>query len=116
MPNLDRAEVAELLTRLMDRPPTNAVVDTVFRRSEGMPYFVEELTRSASRGCVDMPDTLRDALNVRVQTLSAEAQHVVELAAVAGNRVEHDLLAAAAGGGDRPSSSRGCGRRSTPRC
>jgi DNA-binding CsgD family transcriptional regulator/tetratricopeptide (TPR) repeat protein len=98
VPSLDRSEVAELLTRLMDRPPSNPVIDTVFRRSEGIPYFVEELTRSASRGCIDMPDTLRDALNVRVQALSAEAQHVVELAAVAGNRVEHELLAAAAGG------------------
>ncbi len=98
VPSLDRAEVAELLNRLMDRPPSNAVIDTVFRRSEGIPYFVEELTRSASRGCIDMPDTLRDALNVRVQNLSAEAQQVVELAAVAGNRVEHELLAAAAGG------------------
>ena len=44
------------------------MIDMVFRRSEGIPYFVEELTRSAARGCIDMPDTLRDALNVRVQT------------------------------------------------
>ena len=98
VPSLDRAEVAELLTRLLDRPPSNAVIDTVFRRSEGIPYFVEELTRSAARGCIDMPDTLRDALNVRVQNLSDEAQQVVELAAVAGNRVDHELLAAVAGG------------------
>ncbi len=98
VPSLNRAEVAELLTGLLERPPSNAVVDTVFRRSEGIPYFVEELARSATRGCIDMPDTLRDALNVRVQNLSGEAQEVVELAAVAGNRVEHALLAAAAGG------------------
>ena len=98
VPSLSRAEVAELLTRLLERPPTNAVIDTVYRRSEGIPYFVEELTRSAARGCIDMPDTLRDALNVRVQNLSAGAQQVVELAAVAGNHVEHALLAAAAGG------------------
>ena len=88
VPSLERAEVAELLTRLMERPPSNPVIDTVFRRSEGIPYFVEELTRSAARGCIDMPDTLRDALNVRVQNLSDEAHQVVELAAVAGNRVE----------------------------
>ena len=96
VPNLDRAEVAELLSRLLDRPPTNAVIDSVYRRSEGIPYFVEELTRSAARGCIDMPDTLRDALNVRVQALTDEAQETVQLAAVAGNRVEHDLLEAAA--------------------
>ncbi len=98
VPSLDRAEVAELLTQLLDRPPSNAVIDTVFRRSEGIPYFVEELTRSAARGCIDMPDTLRDALNVRVQNLSDEAQQVVELAAVAGNHVGHELLATVAGG------------------
>jgi ATP/maltotriose-dependent transcriptional regulator MalT len=98
VPSLDRTEVAELLTRLMNRAPSNPVIDTVFRRSEGVPYFVEELARSATRGCIDMPDTLRDALNVRVQNLSPEAQQVVELAAVAGNRVEHALLAAASGG------------------
>ena len=98
VPSLDRGEVAELLTRLMEHPPSNPVIDTVFRRSEGIPYFVEELTRSAARGCIDMPDTLRDALNVRVQNLSEEAQQVVELAAVAGNHVEHELLAQVAGG------------------
>src|ERR687894_977429 len=98
VPSLNRAEVAELLTWLLDRPPSNAVIDTVFRRSEGIPYFVEELTRSAARGCIDMPDTLRDALNVRVQNLSEQAQQVVELAAVAGNHVNHELLAAVAGG------------------
>jgi predicted ATPase/DNA-binding CsgD family transcriptional regulator len=98
VPSLNRAEVAELLTRLMDRPPSNAVIDTVFRRSEGIPYFVEELTRSAARGCIDMPDTLRDALNVRVQNLTEEAHQVVELAAVAGNHVNHELLASVAGG------------------
>ena len=116
MPSLDRAEVAELLTRLLDRPPSNAVIDTVFRRSEGIPYFVEELTRSAARGCIDMPDTLRDALNVRVQTLSDEAQQVVELAAVAGNRVDHELLGRGGRRRRRSTSTADCGRRSTRRC
>ena len=69
VPNLERAEVAELLTQLMERPPSNVVIDLVYKRSEGIPYFVEELTRSAARGCIDMPDTLRDALNVRVLSL-----------------------------------------------
>ncbi len=72
------------------------VVDRVYQRSEGIPYFVEELTRSAARGCIDMPDTLRDALNVRVLALSDLAQQTLQLAAVAGNRVDHDLLEAVA--------------------
>ena len=115
VPNLDRGEVAELLSQLLDRPPSNAVIDMVYRRSEGIPYFVEELTRSAARGCIDMPDTLRDALNVRVQALSEEAQGTVQLAAVAGNRVDHELLEAVAM--RRASTSiADCARRSTPPC
>jgi predicted ATPase/DNA-binding CsgD family transcriptional regulator len=96
VPSLERAEVAELLTQLMERPPTNVVIDLVYRRSEGIPYFVEELTRSAARGCIDMPDTLRDALNVRVLSLSDRTQQTLQLAAVAGTHVDHELLAAAA--------------------
>jgi len=100
IPALDRSEVAELLSQLMDRPPGNVVIDLVYRRSEGIPYFVEELATSAARGCVDMPDTLRDALNVRVLSLSDRTQQTLQLAAVAGNRVDHGLLEAAAGTSD----------------
>ncbi|HYI55773.1 MAG TPA: AAA family ATPase [Microlunatus sp.] len=91
---LSRAEVAELLARLLGRTPSGVAVDLVHRRSEGLPYFVAELATSASRGCVDMPDTLRDALNVRVQRLSDRAQETLQVAAVAGPRVDHLLLEA----------------------
>ena len=99
VPNLDRAEVAELLTRLMERPPSQRGGRHGVPAQRGRALLRGGAGPGRLRGCVDMPDTLRDALNVRVQNLSEEAQHVVELAAVAGNRVEHDLLAAAAGGG-----------------
>lgn len=89
---LSRDEVAELLTRLLGRVPSAVATDLVHRRSEGLPYFVAELAGSAARGCVDMPDTLRDALNVRVQRLSDRAQETVQVAAVAGHRVAHLLL------------------------
>jgi ATP/maltotriose-dependent transcriptional regulator MalT len=106
VPGLDRSEVAELLTQLLERPPSNVVIDLVFKRSEGIPYFVEELTRSAARGCIDMPDTLRDALNVRVLSLSDGTQQTLQLAAVAGTRVDHELLAAVAGASDGELESR----------
>jgi len=96
VPSLGREDVAELLTILLGRRPSPVVIDLVHRRSEGIPYFVEELASSATRGCIDMPDTLRDALNLRVQTLSEPAQSIVQLAAVAGNRVDHELLEAVA--------------------
>ena len=41
-----------------------------------------------------------DALNVRVLSLSDRAQQTLQVAAVAGNRVDHELLAAAADAAD----------------
>lgn len=96
VPRLDRAEVGQLLDLLMPEPPSRAIGDLIFERSDGIPYFIEELARSAALGCAEMPDTLRDALTVRVQTLSEAAQHTLRLASVFGNRVDHELLAAAA--------------------
>ncbi|GAA3621967.1 helix-turn-helix transcriptional regulator [Microlunatus ginsengisoli] len=93
---LDRDEVGELLCGLLGRDPSPAVVSLVHRRSEGIPYFVEELARSAARGCVEMPDTLRDALIVRIQAMSDQAQDVVALASVGGQRIDHELLQAVA--------------------
>lgn len=89
---LSRDEVAELLTRLLGRVPTNVAIELVHRRSEGLPYFVAELASSASRGCINMPDSLRDALNVRIDRLSDRAQETVRVTAVAGNWVDHTLL------------------------
>ena len=101
VPSLGREEVGDLLTALLGRRPSHVVIDLVNRRSEGIPYFVEELAGSATRGCIDMPDTLRDALNLRVLALSEPAQSIVQLTAVAGNRVDHELLEAVA---DRPAA------------
>lgn len=89
---LSREEVAELLTQLLGHAPSSVAVDLVHRRSEGLPYFVAELANSASRGCINMPDSLRDALNVRIDRLSDRAQETVRVAAVAGHRVDHALL------------------------
>ena len=105
---LDRDEVGQLLTGLLGREPSPAVLSLVHRRSEGIPYFVEELARSASRGCVEMPDTLRDALIVRVQAMTEQAQDVVALASVGGQRIDHELLEAVA---DLPPSQLEAGLR-----
>lgn len=105
---LDRDEVGQLLSGLLGHEPSPTVVNLVHRRSEGVPYFVEELAQSAARGCVEMPDTLRDALIVRIQAMSDRAQDVVALAAVGGQRIDHELLEAVA---DVPSAELESGLR-----
>jgi DNA-binding CsgD family transcriptional regulator/tetratricopeptide (TPR) repeat protein len=69
-----------------------ATTATIVRRSEGVPYFVDELARAAAEG-ISMPGTLRDALLARVRSVDQETHHVLQAASAAGLQVEHELLA-----------------------
>ena len=65
-------------------------------RSEGNPFFAEELVAAHLDG-TRLPSVLRDLVLARVQALSEPAQRVLEVAAVAGTRVDHQLLAEVVG-------------------
>ncbi|MFD0529966.1 hypothetical protein ACFQ1I_29440 [Kitasatospora arboriphila] len=70
-------------------------MDRIHRRAEGNPFFVEQLASAAREGCTaGIPDSLRDILLVRVETLPDHTQQILRIAAEGGTRVEHDLLAA----------------------
>ena len=87
-------EVRALVSTVTGGRPTAALAEEIYRRSEGIPYFAEELAAAAVKGCRDLPDTLRDALLVRITVLPTEVQHLLRLMATHGNRVPHDLVAA----------------------
>ena len=73
----------------------------MFARSEGNPFFTEELLQAMRPGSGALPETLRDLLQGRVEALPEPARHVLGVAAVAGRRVPHRLLAAVAGLSDQ---------------
>ena len=89
-------EVAEQLAGILGTgAPDRELVDRIHRRSEGNPFFVEELATSIREGCAaGLTDSLRDILLVRVEALPEETQRVVRIAAEGGSYVEHALLAA----------------------
>lgn len=93
LPRLNRGEVAEMLTSLLDRDPDSAMIELISQRSEGVPFFIEELARSRHTSA-GLPDSLRDALTVRIQTLPEESQTILQIMAIAGPRVDHEVLAA----------------------
>ncbi|WP_162606113.1 ATP-binding protein, partial [Jiangella aurantiaca] len=94
VPRLTEHEVAEQLTALAGaRPPADAV-RRIHARSEGVPFFVEQLA-DLDDGTT-LPESLRDLLLVRVEQLSEDSQRLVRLLAVGNDRVGHDLLAAVA--------------------
>jgi DNA-binding CsgD family transcriptional regulator/tetratricopeptide (TPR) repeat protein len=90
---LDRSGRAELLAAILEKPAAPALVSEILGRSEGNPFFAEELLAAHLDG-TRLPSALRDVVLARVEALSAPTQRVLEVAAVAGSRVDHELLAA----------------------
>ncbi len=94
-----RDEVAAQLGAILDRAPAPAVADTVFDRSGGNAYLVEELAGAVAAGGdpADLPPSLGDVLLSRVDALSADGQRLLRTASVAGRAVPEPLLAQVAG-------------------
>ncbi|HWC67402.1 MAG TPA: AAA family ATPase [Acidimicrobiales bacterium] len=90
---IGRADAAALVTAIRGNPPAAAELDALYQRSEGNPFFLEELARAAVPGA-ELPPLLRDVMAARVEQLSSGTQVVLRAAAVGGRRIEHDRLAA----------------------
>ncbi|HZC99067.1 MAG TPA: AAA family ATPase [Actinomycetes bacterium] len=93
---LGRRELAELLTGILGGPAAPALVGEILTRSGGNPFFAEELLAAHLEGA-RLPLALRELVLARVEGLSEAAQRVLQVAAVAGTRVDHELLAAVVG-------------------
>jgi predicted ATPase len=94
---LDQVETEAQLIGILGAAPAVDLVADVFARSEGNPFFTEELLTVLRRGSAQLPATLRDLLRGRIQTLPEQASQVLAVVAVAGRRTSHRLLAAVAG-------------------
>ncbi len=88
----DREEVRVQLADIIGGEPGEEVLERLFSRSEGNPLFSEELIAAGVDGRGAPPPTLRDALLLRTEQLSEEAQRQLRLVAVAG-RADDALLA-----------------------
>jgi len=93
---LDRPELVDLLAGILGRAPSSGLAEDVWARSEGNPFFAESLVAARIEG-IALPEALRDVLLAQVENLSAETQRVLQVAAVAGRRIDHDLLAEVTG-------------------
>lgn len=92
---LDAADTAALIATVAGRAPSRDEVDAVLVRSGGNPFLVRELTRlMLARGTgAPLPDGVRETLRHRLARLSAGCAGLLDVAAVAGSKVEPDLLA-----------------------
>ena len=106
---LDLAGTEALLARLLPAPPSPEAARAVQDRTEGIPFFVEELAAAlsisgalrptgdrlelAGDGAVPLPDTVRDAVLIGVAELSAACRRAAEVAAVAGETFDLRVVA-----------------------
>jgi DNA-binding NarL/FixJ family response regulator len=90
--------------RLPGRPgpagtwPLSAVtLNRLVERAEGNAYYAEELLTATSGSADTLPTGLSELLLSRVERVSAAAQQVLRVAAVAGRRADDGLIRAASG-------------------
>lgn len=86
---LTAAEVLEQIGLIADGIDT-ATLEEVVQRSEGVPFFVEELIALEGDS---LPDTLRGLVLARHDRLSETAREVVGVVAAGGVHVSHTVLA-----------------------
>jgi len=90
-----------------DRRLPVATVEQIVARTDGVPLFIEELTKTLLEAArpgdgVDVapaptiPETLQDSLMARLDRVAA-TREVAQIAATIGREVDYDLLAAVAG-------------------
>ena len=106
LPGVERIELAPLpdadvgaLVRGLAAPSgglPESTVDDVVARAEGNAFYAEELLAAGLHGEA-LPLGLTDVLLARVEQRSPAAQQVLRIAAVAGRRVRHELVAAVGG-------------------
>ncbi len=105
---LERDEVRALIASRVDRQLPAEVVEHIVARADGVPLYVEELTRAIlESGCLDpagecyvlnrefdqlvIPATLKDSLMARLDRVP-DAREVAQLGSVIGREFAYDIL------------------------
>jgi DNA-binding CsgD family transcriptional regulator len=98
LPRFSRAELAELLAGLLGADPPARLVDDLYARSEGNPFFAEELVLAGEGADPHaLPPSLREVLLTRLVWLGDRTQQLLRVTAAAGPGATGPLLAAVAG-------------------
>lgn len=94
---LSRESVADLVARIAGEELQDREVDEIHQRSDGNPFFVEELLCCRADYDASLPASLREVLLSRIDAIPEAARHLLGVAAVGGRVVEHEMLVGVAG-------------------
>ena len=96
LPHLRRDEVDQQLAGILSATPAGDLVSSVFLRSEGIPFFVEELANCYREGrTAGLSQPLRDLLLARVEDLPDVTRQLLYVIAEGGDSLGYELLRAA---------------------
>jgi DNA-binding CsgD family transcriptional regulator/tetratricopeptide (TPR) repeat protein len=95
-----RTEITDLIGAAMAGgaalPP--AKVAAIAERSDGNPFFAEELVKAAlAQGSEELPLSIRSSIRHRLAALAPDDRAMLDIAAVLGVRFEHTMIAQLAG-------------------
>jgi class 3 adenylate cyclase/predicted ATPase len=98
---LGRKQSAEIVQSVGGQDVTDAMVERIVARADGVPVYLEELTVAVVEGgldieATDIPATLQASLLARLDRLE-DAREVAQISAVIGREFSYGLLAAVAG-------------------
>lgn len=94
---LSRAHGVEMVRAAGTEVLPEEVVARILRRCDGVPLFIEELTRSVLEtggrlSETEVPETLQGALQARLDRLEPEAREVAQIGAAIGREFDQELL------------------------
>ncbi len=111
---LDRERTTVLTAHILGRSPSPTLAAALYDRTQGLPFFIEELTTAliasgrltdgevgvelATGEYVPIPDTVRDTVLLRAHGLDEPARRALECAAVTGVEFDVELVAQLIGG------------------
>ncbi|WP_170465354.1 adenylate/guanylate cyclase domain-containing protein [Ruegeria arenilitoris] len=95
----DAAHVSNLVENITGKKPDDALIATIIEKTDGVPLFVEELTRAiveaGEHGQIHIPSSLKGALMARLDAVSPKAKQVALTGSVIGREFEPSILHAA---------------------
>jgi ATP/maltotriose-dependent transcriptional regulator MalT len=89
---LSRDQQAHQISDILGVPPHRRLLDEVYARAEGNPFFAEEVLALAQHGEAGLPATVRDLLVARLDALAPASQQMLRTASVIGRTVPYRLL------------------------
>ncbi|UCC11198.1 MAG: tetratricopeptide repeat protein, partial [candidate division WOR-3 bacterium] len=99
--NLNSAQSDRMIINLVGKELGKQVKEYIIQKSEGNPFFIEEIVRNilnsdmhvpANVSEIQLPGSIEAAVSSRIDSLSQEIKHLLRIAAIIGRSFSQDLL------------------------